>query len=70
MRLCHLFTLTANSGDGKQARVPHKRIGAKAGVQCDQPQRIVFSPRYFSSTDRASGPEPEEFDRRPNSLEI
>jgi hypothetical protein len=47
MRFCHPFTLTANSRDGKQARVPRKRIGAKASVQCDQPQLIVFSPRVI-----------------------
>jgi hypothetical protein len=45
MRFCHAFTLTANSRDGKQARVPRKCVGAKAGVRCDQLQFIVFFPR-------------------------
>jgi hypothetical protein len=45
MRFCHAFTLTANSRDGKQARVPRKCVGAKAGVRCDQPQLIGFFPR-------------------------
>ena len=45
MRFCDLFTLTANSLGSEQALAPHKRIGAKAYVQCDQPQFIVFFPR-------------------------
>ncbi len=44
MRFCHPFTLTANSRDAQQARVSRKRIGAKAGVQSNQPQLIVFFP--------------------------
>jgi hypothetical protein len=64
MRFCHAFTLTANSRDGKQARVPRKCVGAKAGVRCDQPTINWLLPAgYFSSTDRASHPVPEEFDR-------
>lgn len=43
MRFCYPFTL--NSRDGEQALARHKRIGAKAGVRCDQPDFIVFSPR-------------------------
>lgn len=45
MRFCDLFTLTANSLGSEPALAPHKRIGAKACVQCDQPQFIVFFPR-------------------------
>jgi hypothetical protein len=44
MRFCHPFPLTANSRDPQQARVSRKR-GAKAGVQSNQPQFIVFFPR-------------------------
>jgi hypothetical protein len=47
MRFCRSFPLTAVSRDGRQVRVPGKRIGAKASVQCDQPQLIVFSPRVI-----------------------
>jgi hypothetical protein len=42
MRCCDLFTLTANSFGSEQALAPHKRIGAKACVQCDQPHFVVF----------------------------
>ena len=45
MRFCHPFTLTANSRDGEQTLVRHKRVGPKSRVQCDQPHFIVFSPR-------------------------
>ena len=45
MRFCHPFTLTANSRDAEQALARHQRIGAKSGVQCDQPHFIVFFPR-------------------------
>ena len=45
MRFCHPFTLTANSRDGEHALARHQRIGAKAGVQSDQPQFIVFFSR-------------------------
>jgi len=45
MRFCHPFTLTANSRDGEHALVRRKRIGAKVGVQSDQPQFTVFFSR-------------------------
>jgi hypothetical protein len=45
MRFCHLLRLTPSSRDGKQGLIPHKRIGAKSSVQCDQSHFIVFSPR-------------------------
>jgi hypothetical protein len=45
MRFCHPFTLTANSRDGEQALARHKRIGANAGVQSDQPHCIVLFSR-------------------------
>ena len=45
MRFCHPFPLTANSRDGEQALVCHKRVDPKSRVQRDQPRFIVFSPR-------------------------
>ena len=45
MRFCHPFSLTANSRDGEQALVCHKRVDPKCRVQRDQPHFIVFSPR-------------------------
>jgi len=45
MRFCHPFTLTANSRDVEQALARRKRIGAKVGVQSDQPQFTVFFSR-------------------------
>ncbi len=45
MRFCHPFTLTANSRDAGQALARHQRIGAKASVQYQQPQFIVFFSR-------------------------
>ena len=45
MPFCHPFTLRTNSRDAQQALVPHKRIGAKAGVPYDQAQFIVLFPR-------------------------
>jgi hypothetical protein len=45
MRFWHPFTLKANSRDVEQALAHHQRIGAKAGVQSDQPQFIVFFSR-------------------------
>ena len=44
MRFCHPFPLTANSRDGEQALVYHKRVDPKSRVQRDQPHFIVFSP--------------------------
>ena len=44
MRLCHPFTPTADSRDGKQASPCHRRIGLKPTFQCDQPHLIVCSP--------------------------
>ena len=41
MRFCHPFPLTANSRDGEQALVCHKRVDPKSRVQ---PHFIVFSP--------------------------
>ena len=43
MRFCHPFPLTANSRDGGQALVCHKRVDPKSRVQRDQPHFIVFS---------------------------
>ncbi len=45
MRFCHPFPLTANSRDGEQALVCHKRVDPKSRVQRDQPHFIVFSLR-------------------------
>ena len=45
MRFCHPFPLTANSRNGEQALVCHKRVDPKFRVQRDQPHFIVFSPR-------------------------
>jgi len=45
MRFCHPFPLTANSRDGEQALICHKRVDLKSRVQCDQPHLVVFSPR-------------------------
>jgi hypothetical protein len=45
MRFCHPFLLTANSRDGEQALVRHKRVDPKSRVQRDQPHFIVLSPR-------------------------
>ena len=45
MRFCHPFPLIANSRDGEQALVRHKRVDPKSRVQRDQPHFIVFFPR-------------------------
>jgi hypothetical protein len=45
MRFCHPFPLTANSRDGEQALVCHKRVDLKSRVQHDQPHFIGFYPR-------------------------
>jgi hypothetical protein len=45
MRFCHPFPLRANSRDGEEALVCHKRVDPKSRVQRDQPHFIVFSPR-------------------------
>ena len=62
MRFCHPFTLTANSRDVEQALARRKRIGAKAGVQSDQPQFTVFFSRsiFFQKIARPT--------RRPQNL--
>jgi hypothetical protein len=43
MRFCHPFPLTANSRDGEQALICHKRVDPKSRVQRGQPHFIVFS---------------------------
>jgi len=45
MRFCHPFPLTANSRDGEQALVCHKRVDPKSRAQRDQPHFIVSSAR-------------------------
>jgi hypothetical protein len=62
MRFCHPFTLTANSREVEQALARHKSIEAKASVQYDQTQFIVFFSRaiFFQKIARPT--------RRPENL--
>jgi hypothetical protein len=70
MRFCRPFPLTANSRDGKQARVLHERVYPKSRGRRDQPHFIVFSPRTIFSKQIASpSPSPKnltEFPFAPN----
>jgi hypothetical protein len=66
MRFCHAFPLTANSRDGEQALVYHKRVDPKSRVQRDQPRFIVFSPRTILPKQIASpSPSPKNLTEFP-----
>jgi hypothetical protein len=66
MRFCHPFPLTANSRDGEQALVCHKRVDPKSRVQRDQPRFIVFSPRTIFPKQIASpSPSPKNLTEIP-----
>ena len=66
MRFCHPFPRTANSRDGEQALVCHKRVDPKSRVQRDQPHFIVFSPRTIFPKQIASpNPSPKNLTEFP-----
>ena len=66
MRFCHPFPLTANSREGAQALVYHKRVDPKSRVQCAQPHLIVFSPRSIFPKQIASpSPSPKNLTEFP-----
>ena len=66
MRFCHPFPLTANSRNGEQALVCHKRVDPKSRVQRDQPHFIVFSPRTIFPKQIASpSPSPKNLTEIP-----
>ena len=66
MRFCHLLPLTANSRDGEQALVCHKRVDPKSRVQRDQPRFIAFSPRTIFPKQIASpSPSPKSLTEFP-----